>query len=214
MVRRFKTKSSKLFRTGLVSFFAIIFFVSVALLAGSIFVVPQAGFLFHSAADSQNEDHGVAAFSDVSADYPYSSSVTFLKKRGIVSGYSDGTFKPDDYLKRAELAKILVIAHKAIPHTLPNSYCFKDVGKEWFAPYVCYSKAKGWVQGYEGGRFYPEKNLSKDEAVKMISKSLDASAEQESVLKNLLAEKDSAAEMTRGETSEILAKAIALVKMT
>lgn len=37
--------------------------------------------------------------------------------------------------------------------------CFEDVEDEWFAPYVCYAKEKGWVTGYPDGTFKPENNV-------------------------------------------------------
>jgi len=49
--------------------------------------------------------------------------------------------------------------------------CFPDVQDEWFAPYVCYGKEMGWVQGYSDGLFHPERTVSRAEALKMIYES-------------------------------------------
>lgn len=91
-----------------------------------------------------------------------------LQERGIISGYPDGTFKPDQTLNRAELIKILVGGTGIQPLLQDYKSCFPDVQFEWFAPYVCYAKNKGWVQGYPDGTFKPGKIVNKVEAIKML----------------------------------------------
>ncbi|MDD5102777.1 MAG: S-layer homology domain-containing protein [Candidatus Peribacteraceae bacterium] len=91
-----------------------------------------------------------------------------LYDQGIISGYSDGSFKPTNTVNRAELAKILVGASGALPTVDEYHDCFSDVTTEWFAPYVCYAKAQGWVSGYPDGSFRPDQTVSKVEAIKMV----------------------------------------------
>ncbi len=215
MVRRFKTKTKKTFNLHLAYFFAGTFLFSVVLMAVSVYAFPNVGLLLRPAADRLDMDSGMNGnpFKDVPETYAYVSSVNYLKAKGIIKGYPDGSFKPGDHLTRAEMSKILVSVHDAMPHNLVNSYCFDDVNREWFAPYVCFSKTKGWVQGYADGKFYPEKNLSKDEAGKMISKSLGVVTDHEPALQNLIAGQNSAENITRGETCELLAKTIALARI-
>lgn len=49
-----------------------------------------------------------AAFSDVPVTYTYSKSVDYVQKEGIVTGYADGTYKPENPINRAEFTKIVV----------------------------------------------------------------------------------------------------------
>lgn len=49
-----------------------------------------------------------AAFSDVPASYTYSNSVDYVQREGIVTGYADGTYKPESSINRAEFTKIVV----------------------------------------------------------------------------------------------------------
>jgi hypothetical protein len=95
-------------------------------------------------------------------------AVSSLVDEGIFRGYADGTFRPENSINRAELLKILVEGQGFTPNVDTFSSCFKDVGREWFAPYVCYAKAQGWVQGYADGRFNPAQTVSKVEALKML----------------------------------------------
>lgn len=108
-----------------------------------------------------------ANFSDI-AGSSNKLAIEYLSDNGVIKGYADGTFKPWNSINRAELSKILVTA----THTEPNSEeyhgCFSDVSTQWFAPYICYAKAQGWVKGYADGTFKPSNPVNTAEALKMI----------------------------------------------
>jgi len=108
-----------------------------------------------------------ASLSDI-AGSKNQEAIEDLYSQGIISGYSDGSFKPKNTVNRAELAKILVGASGATPTVDTYHDCFSDVTTEWFAPYVCYAKEQGWVSGYPDGSFRPEQTVSKVEAIKMV----------------------------------------------
>ncbi len=95
-------------------------------------------------------------------------AIQYLYDKGIVEGYPDGTFKPDNNLTRAELMKILVLGAGYDPDANQYNNCFPDVGDEWFARYICFAKEQGWVEGYEDGTFKPGNNVLKVEAIKML----------------------------------------------
>lgn len=107
-------------------------------------------------------------FSDVTPDSKYFDSLAYLKRNGVISGFKDNTFRPYQELSRAELMKTIVTAKREYPLALNYNNCFKDVGTEWYAPYVCLAKEKQWVGGYEDGSFHPDDSLTKAEALKMI----------------------------------------------
>lgn len=109
-----------------------------------------------------------AELSDISSN-KNQTAIQYLYDNGVISGYPDGTFKPNNTLNRAELLKILV-GGKNVQPTLEEGYknCFPDVREEWFAPYVCYAKIQGWVGGYPDGTFQPAKTVNKVEATKML----------------------------------------------
>ncbi|MBU1089979.1 S-layer homology domain-containing protein [Patescibacteria group bacterium] len=108
-------------------------------------------------------------FSDVSIDTAHANAILEIAARGIISGYSDGSFKPDLQINRAELLKILVEATKDAGIQISGSNCFPDVGNEWFAPFVCYGKARGWVAGYPDGNFLPANPVNRAEALKIVA---------------------------------------------
>lgn len=107
-------------------------------------------------------------FSDVDDTHVYSEAIFNLRDRGVIKGYDDGTFRPDQEINRAELAKILVESFKTENYPPGDKDCFMDVKKEWYEPYVCYAERREWVEGYEDGKFGPELTVNKVESVKMI----------------------------------------------
>lgn len=107
-------------------------------------------------------------FPDVPETHPNAIAIEVLRERNIINGYPDGTFKPENTVNRAELLKILVEGKIGKPDENEYKNCFPDVTTQWFAPYICYAKAEGWVQGYSDGKFKPEQTVNKVEALKML----------------------------------------------
>lgn len=112
-------------------------------------------------------------FFSVTACFAYSDSsseaVTALSEEGILGGYSDGTFRPDAKINRAEFMKVAVAASG---NSAAGSDCFSDVGDEWFAKYVCYAKTVGWVKGYSDSTFKPTQEITLIEALKILASAL------------------------------------------
>lgn len=103
--------------------------------------------------------------------HTYSTSISYLKEKAIVEGYSDGTFKPDNTINRAEFMKIVVGAKYSSDYINVSSRnnCFTDVRTAWYAPYVCIAKDEGVVGGYPDGTFKPEQFISFVEAAKILA---------------------------------------------
>lgn len=109
-----------------------------------------------------------ASFSDVDQSHKNLNAIEYLQSNGIINGYSDGTFKPELEINRAELLKILVEGVGITPDPLQYKDCFTDVKSEWYAPYACYAKSVNWVNGYQDGSFKPGQTVLKAEAIKML----------------------------------------------
>lgn len=109
-----------------------------------------------------------ASFSDVSESNPYYKSIEFLKTEGIIGGYPDGTFKPDQIVNRAEALKMILNAKKTAINEI-SSTSFKDIATaDWFAKYVETAKTLGIVNGNPDGTFAPGRNVNKVEFLKML----------------------------------------------
>lgn len=155
--------------------FISVFFVCLILLTVATYYVPRARQLIFGdqqqlrpAAMERGEIQG-DIFADVSGDHPNAVALVYLKSKGIVQGYGDGSFKPDDLITRGQVMKLVVSALHVYPHQVRYSYCFDDVGQEWFAPYVCYSKDKMWISGSGDNKFFPERNITGGEVLKIIT---------------------------------------------
>ena len=110
-------------------------------------------------------------FSDVSADKWYNNAVSTLCHMGVLGGYSDGTFRPNAPITRAEFAKIAVSFAQANGSAV-YSY-FTDVKTtDWFAPYVTAAKDSGLIEGYSDGSFKPENRITRAEACAIVNRVL------------------------------------------
>lgn len=131
--------------------------------------------------DIQGEYHPYLFFPDVRDNHPNAKAINDLNQKKIISGYPDGTFKPDEQINRAELTK-LVVKSKTEPNAENYKDCFPDVTNQWFAPYICYAKEKNWIEGYKDKKFHPEQNVNRMEALKIILNALftDSNLDKES----------------------------------
>jgi hypothetical protein len=107
-------------------------------------------------------------FTDIAVDSPYMEALRYLYEENIMKGYPDGSFQPDKTVNRAELLKVIIVALGEPKNINEHKKCFTDVNEEWFAPYGCYAKWKGWVKGYGDGGFHPSNDVTRVEALKMM----------------------------------------------
>lgn len=121
-------------------------------------------------------------FPDVPLSHPAYESIEYLVRKGIVGGYPDGTFKPEQEINRAEFTKIVIGARflpldiegclSSIPQELlyTQTLIFPDVARhQWFAKYVCHAKVAGMVGGYPDGTFRPAIPVNFVEAAKILA---------------------------------------------
>ncbi|HEX7065253.1 MAG TPA: S-layer homology domain-containing protein, partial [Bacillales bacterium] len=93
--------------------------------------------------------------------------ISYLTKCGIIEGFPNGTFHPDESITRAQAAKI-ISEELRLP---PNESDFPDVeSSKWYAPYVGAVEKAGIIIGYPDGEFRPEKTLSRAEMAKILVK--------------------------------------------
>jgi len=114
--------------------------------------------------------NSVLAFSDVNENHIYYNSINYVEEQGIVEGYSNGQFKPDKKINRAEMMKIIVEAFYDGDYSQAeeDTDCFLDLDKSaWYSPYICFAKSHHIVNGYSDGSFKPGRNISFVEALKI-----------------------------------------------
>lgn len=114
-------------------------------------------------------------FSDVRVGHetsptPYWSAINWAYNKGIIQGYSDGTFRPDQCVNRAEFLKLLteISPLPYVAERATSADIFPDVNSnDWFYTYVGNAVALNWVQGYSDGTFRPANPVNRVEALKM-----------------------------------------------
>ncbi len=111
-----------------------------------------------------------AAFTD-SADIKATEAVDMLSALGVVNGYTDGSFKPNGTVTRAEMAKMIYVARTGSDNA--DSYksaatSFTDVNNHWAAGFVKYCQANGIIAGKSATKFDPDATVTGVEAAKML----------------------------------------------
>ena len=118
-------------------------------------------------------------FSDVPANTWYADAVNCLAANGIISGYPDGKFYPDNPITRAEF---VALASQFDELAVTDKNIFPDVPDDhWALKYINSFAAKGWITGYEDGTFRPEGNITRAEAVTLINAMLDRRIEAKDI---------------------------------
>lgn len=110
-------------------------------------------------------------FWDVKPEHEYHEAIMYMGEINLMRGYDNlnRAFLPEQKVNRAEFMKIMMTS---IGHLQAEKReCFSDVTFEWFAPYVCAAKERGFVNGYSDGSFRPGQNVTFVEAAKLIVKS-------------------------------------------
>lgn len=118
--------------------------------------------------------YGDVDFYDVPSSYPYYDSIYWMRNNDVVSGYSDGNFRPDICVNRAEFLKMMFeVANTEddifdYPHYSTVHYSDVHPG-DWFYPYVVAATYEGAVRGYVDGSFKPGNCVTRAEAIKVAS---------------------------------------------
>lgn len=119
-----------------------------------------------------NNIQAASTFTDVPSSHWAYKSINNIASKGIISGYPDGTFRPDNYLKREEAAKMIVIA-AGIPYK-GKVASFSDVSKtRWSTSVIAAAKDAGIINGYPDGTFKPDKLVSRAEVSAMVTKAFN-----------------------------------------
>ena len=121
-------------------------------------------------------------FSDVPKGYWAADYIGYMQQFGIITGYSDGSFRPDAPVTRAEFAAIASRFEKLTE----GSKSFTDVPDTyWAARYINFAATRGWVTGYSDGTFKPENTITRAEVAAVTCRLLERSADQNYIRSHL-----------------------------
>lgn len=108
-------------------------------------------------------------YPDVSAGAWYNKAIATLSRMGILSGYEDGSFRPNATVTRAEFA---TMAARFDTEAKPVDTPFTDLTGCWAADEIAKAYGKGWVNGYGDNTFRPNGPITRAEAVTLINRVL------------------------------------------
>ena len=131
---------------------------------------------------------GKATFSDVKSNdwcYKY---IGYLEKYDIIKGYSDGTFRPDDAVTRAEFVTMAVRYYDLFNDVKKSDYTvnYKDLTKSYWAySDIAYAKHIGWLNGYADGTFKGDNNITRAEVVTVTNHATNRTPDEDYINKNV-----------------------------
>lgn len=116
-----------------------------------------------------------STFNDVAKDCWAANYIGYMQQFGIVTGYEDGSFRPDAPVTRAEFTAIASRFEKLTQ----GSKSFTDVpDTHWAVKYINFAATRGWVTGYADGTFKPEHSITRAEVAAVTCRLLERSADQ------------------------------------
>lgn len=124
-------------------------------------------------------------YKDVNSHDWYAGYVNYLDRSGILTGYEDDTFRPNESITRSEFTAVAVRFYQICGESqvkkentekenftdLPDSY--------WAAEFIRTAAEKGWINGYEDMTFRGEKDITRAEAVAVVNRLLEREADKD-----------------------------------
>lgn len=137
--------------------------------AGNITRAETAAILFRLMDEGSRKTYysTTSGFRDVASGSWYNTYVATLNNAGVITDSSNGYFRPNEAITRAELAAMLA----KFSETTGAANYFNDVSaKYWAANAIAICAKLGWITGYPDGTFRPDKNVTRAELMAMINR--------------------------------------------
>ena len=122
-------------------------------------------------------------YSDVTATKWFNNAVSTLSNGGIITGYNNGTFKPNGNITRAEFATMAVRFFSA---SYEGEDLFPDIDKHWAKAYINTAAYEGIINGYEDGTFRPDQYITRAEAMTIVNRVLDRHPDKDNLLEDMI----------------------------
>ena len=115
-------------------------------------------------------------YSDVAATSWYNTAVSTLSSMGIITGYPDGTFRPNAAITRAEVTAIAARFNHDGDKTAAK---FSDIANHWAKDEISIAYNNGWITGYPDGTFDPQRDITRAETITLVNRILNRQPETE-----------------------------------
>ena len=131
---------------------------------------------------------GKSDFADVKSNGWYSKFIGYIEKYGIIKGYDNNTFKPDENISRAEFIAMTVRFNSLFNDVKKGGYTVKytDVASNYWAySDIAYAKHAGWLNGYADGTFKGDNAITRAEVVTVVNRATNRKADEDYITKNV-----------------------------
>ena len=123
-------------------------------------------------------------FPDVAPDAWYNNAISTMVNAGIIQGYEDGAFRPNNNITRAEFAAIA-------SRFMSSGYdveedLFTDIANHWARENINDAAMTQWIHGYPDGTFLPDQAITRAEAVTLVNNVLQRKPDADHMLDNMI----------------------------
>lgn len=110
-------------------------------------------------------------FNDIDNKHWAAWTIKYVSEKGYFKGYEDNSFKPDNYISRAELA---VVICKYLNYSENADYLgeLTDTKGHWAESYISMLTSKGFVKGYSDKTFKPDNKIKRSECTALVNRAL------------------------------------------
>ena len=127
--------------------------------------------LFRLVADDAKDAPQTNRFADITTGSWYAQAINYLAGQDILTGYPDGSFRPNTVISRAELTAVM---SRFFELRAASGNAFSDIAaNHWALAYINNAYARGWILGYQDGTFRPNHPISRAEAVTLTNRVLE-----------------------------------------
>ena len=117
-------------------------------------------------ADGAQEEVKAGSFRDVTSAHWAFASVERAAELGLVTGYSDGTFRPDTHVTRAQF--VLMLWRMCGKPAAAKAASFADASADWYQDALSWAVEKGYVNGLSDTRFGPDAPITRQQAMAIL----------------------------------------------
>ena len=117
-------------------------------------------------ADAAQEEVRTGSFRDVTSAHWAFASVERAAEMGLVTGYSNGTFRPDTAVTRAQF--VLMLWRMCGKPAAAKAASFADASADWYQDALSWAVEKGYVNGLSGTRFGPDAPITRQQAMAIL----------------------------------------------
>lgn len=112
-------------------------------------------------------------YPDVIQDSWYNNAISVMTKMEFLEGYPDGSFKPNAFITRAELAAITMRIANQLGLSGDNEVDYTDIAGHWAEEEIIAATMLGWLKGCNDGLFEPDREITRAEFMTLINRLME-----------------------------------------